>query len=150
MKDGKREKKEKKLKGGGLCRRAERFCLEFRRHGGNATAAALAAGYSKKTATSQGNRLLKDEKVARRLAQLAADADRKLIMPLTERMRVLSEWARDGKIDPRVRAVAIDMLNKIDGVYRVKVDVEVRLDLAERLKAKRDALNYDEQEKTLQ
>ena len=42
----------------------EKFCVEYRKNGGNATAAAIAAGYSERTAAQQGARLLRNVKVA--------------------------------------------------------------------------------------
>ncbi len=44
------------------------FVLEYLANGFNATKAAMAAGYSKKTADSQGSRLLKNVKVAAAIA----------------------------------------------------------------------------------
>ena len=125
--------------GAGLSLRMEKFCLEFRRHNGNATAAALAAGYSKRSATSIGNRLKDDPRVVKRILQMAEDADRKLIMPMTERQRLLSEWARNPDIDEKVRILAVDLLNKIDGVYKLKLDVEVSVKAYDVIKAKRAA-----------
>lgn len=47
-----------------LPRRQQIFVAEFMANGGNATKAAIVAGYSKATADSQASRLLKDVKVA--------------------------------------------------------------------------------------
>lgn len=130
-------KKRKTVKGkDGLSPRLEKFCLEFRRHNSNATQAAIAAGYSRRTASAAGARLVKDARVQARLCQLMEDADRKLIMPLHERQRILSELARDGNVDWDVRVKAIDILNKIDGAYRLKLEVEVDVAGFDRLKEK--------------
>jgi phage terminase small subunit len=51
--------------------RRERFCQEYRRDP-NATQAAIRAGYSAKTAETQGSRLLRNVQVAARLNWLAA------------------------------------------------------------------------------
>ena len=47
----------------GLNDRQKRFVLEYLRNGGNGTEAAIAAGYSAKSAAVQASRLLNDDKV---------------------------------------------------------------------------------------
>ena len=103
----------------------EKFCLEYRKHEGNATAAAMAAGYSERTAGSQGNRLLKNVEIQKRIKELADDAIRKQIIGLDKRALVLSKIAENANEDTQARIRAIDVLNKMDGVYVIKAEVRV-------------------------
>ena len=68
----------------------EKFCLEYRNHEGNGTAAAIAAGYSERTAAQQATRLLINVNILKRIKELADDAIRKQIIGLDKRALVLS------------------------------------------------------------
>ena len=61
-----------------LSARQELFCLEYIRDG-NATQAAIRAGYSPKTAYSTGQRLLKNVEVRARIDELMADLQQEKI-----------------------------------------------------------------------
>lgn len=74
------------------------FVEAFIANGGNATNAALQAGYSKSGASVQGCRMLKDAKVIALLSQRGNDLSRK--MELTTE-RTLQEVARVAYSDPR-------------------------------------------------
>lgn len=115
----------------------EKFCAEYRKNGGNATAAAIAAGYSKKTAAAQGSRLLKNVKIQNRIEQMAKDTIRKNIITADERAVVLSDIARNDKAEDNARIRAIDTLNKMDGIYVFKAEVKVTGGLAAIIKARR-------------
>ena len=54
------------------------FVTEYIKNGGNATQAAIAAGYSEKTAYSQGSRLLKDVEVQQYLNKTEQNLNRDL------------------------------------------------------------------------
>lgn len=108
-----------------LSAKQEQFCLEYRKHDGNATAAAIAAGYSERTAGSQGNRLLKNVEIQKRIKELADDAVRKQIIGLDKRALVLSKIAQDDGADTQARIRAIDVLNKMDGVYVIKAEIKL-------------------------
>lgn len=112
----------------------EKFCLEYRKHEGNATAAAIAAGYSERTAGSQGNRLLKNVNIQKRIKELADDAVRKQIINLDKRALVLSKIAENANEDVQARIRAIDVLNKMDGVYVIKTEVKLTGSIALKLK----------------
>lgn len=103
----------------------KKFCLEFRKNGGCVTEAAIAAGYSEKSASSLGSQLLKNPKVVDYIEQLRLDAQRKTIMGIIERQETLTDIARNVENDASDRNKAIDLLNKMDGVYIVRVDVNV-------------------------
>ena len=115
----------------------KKFCLEFRKNGGCITEAAITAGYSEKSASSLGSQLLKNPKVLAYIEQLRLDAQRKSIMGITERQETLTEIARNSKAAEADRNRAIDILNKMDGLYLVRVDVNVQCNigagLAERM-----------------
>lgn len=112
----------------------KKFCLSLRANGGNATAAAVSAGYSEKTAAQAGSRLLKNVKVQQYLKELANDANRKQIITIERRQEILSHVAMDEEADTNARIRAIDVLNKMDGVYIAKVEVNVCGGLAVKLK----------------
>lgn len=103
----------------------EKFCLEYRKHVGNGTAAAIAAGYSERTAAQQATRLLKNVNILKRIKELADDAIRKQIIGLDKRALVLSKIAEDDAADVQARIRAIDVLNKMDGVYVIKTEVKI-------------------------
>ena len=103
----------------------EKFCLEYRKHEGNATAAAIAAGYSERTAGQQAARLLRNVNIQRRIKELADDAIRKQIIGLDKRALVLSKIAENANEDTQARIRAIDVLNKMDGVYVIKAEIKI-------------------------
>jgi phage terminase small subunit len=66
-----------------LSPKRERFCQEYiKSH--NATEAAKAAGYSKRSATSQGPRLMENAEVRSRIAQLER--------PIAKKLAIDTEW----------------------------------------------------------
>ncbi len=120
-----------------LTEQQEKFCLYFRKTGGNKTLAAIKAGYSKKTAAAQGSRLLKNVNVNNRIKELADDAARKTIMDTVERQEQLTKIARDPTAKNRDRVRAMDILNKMDGKYLIKVDVTVTARFGDELTKRR-------------
>ena len=116
-----------------LSAKQKKFCLEFRKNGGCVTEAAIAAGYSAKSASSLGSQLLKNPKVADYIEQLRLDAARKTIMGIIERQETLTQIARNTEAEDADRTRAIDIMNKMDGVYIVKVDVNVTCSLKDAL-----------------
>lgn len=114
-----------KVKGSVLTARQERFCQELRSHEGNAAAAAVAAGYSERAAKTLANKLVRNPKVQERLEFLANEDDKSLVMSIRERRRWLTAQARNPGLKFRERCMAIDVLNKLDGAYLIKLDVEV-------------------------
>lgn len=122
---GKRRKHVAAKKEAVLTARQERFCQELRNHEGNAKAAAVAAGYSERAANTLAGKLLRNPKVQERLEVLANEDDKQLVMTIRERRRWLSAQARNTNLKFRERCLAIDVLNKLDGAYSIKLDVEV-------------------------
>ena len=76
-----------------LSARQELFCLEYIRDG-NATQAAIRAGYSPKTAYSTGQRLLKNVEVRARIDELMADLQQEKIADAEEVLRYLTSVIR--------------------------------------------------------
>lgn len=60
-----------------LSPRQKRFVHEYKLNGGNATRAAIKAGYSKKTAELTGFRLIRNDKVKKELAKKEAQLEKK-------------------------------------------------------------------------
>ena len=95
----------------------------------NATRAAIAAGYSKKTAASQGSRLLTNVKVQRVISDKQKQISQELQITAQDKRERL--WAiatfntktiedQHGELrmrDPRAATSAIAELNKMDGTY---------------------------------
>ena len=71
----------------------EKFCINYLRMG-NATQAAIAAGYSPKYVATNTTKLLKNTKIAQRLMELNEKVQSSAIMDVQERKERLSEIAR--------------------------------------------------------
>lgn len=106
-----------------LTEKQRKFCLEYRKNGGNATEAAKAVGYSEKSASKIGSQLLEKTVVLSYLDKLVKDSERQSIMGLVERQETLTKIARNIKAKDADRNKAIDLLNKMDGVYVINVNL---------------------------
>ena len=103
----------------------ENFCVEFVRCG-NATEAYKRAGYkvrSDKVAGVAAARLLGNVRVQSRIAELREELDSHKIMDAAERRELLTQFARDEETGKADRLKAMDLLNKMDGVYINKTQV---------------------------
>lgn len=103
----------------------ENFCVEFVRCG-NATEAYKNAGYkvrSDNTAAVCAAKLLRNAKVQSRIAELRSEMDSHKIMDAVERRELLTQFARDEETAKPDRLKAMDLLNKMDGVYINKTQV---------------------------
>ena len=103
----------------------ENFCVEFVRCG-NATEAYKNAGYkvrSDKVAGVCAAKLLRNAKVQSRIAELRSEMDSHKIMDAAERRELLTQFARDEETAKPDRLKAMDLLNKMDGVYINKTQV---------------------------
>ena len=108
-----------------LQRLQENFCVEFVRCG-NATEAYKNAGYkvrSDNTAAVCAAKLLRNAKVQSRIAELREELDSHKIMDAAERRELLTQFARDEETAKPDRLKAMDLLNKMDGVYITKTQV---------------------------
>ena len=84
---------------------------------GNATEAALAAGYSKKTAYAQGHRLLKKAEIAEAIQKREQKRSFQTIMNREERQRFWSEMALNPNAEDRDRLRASELLGKSEGDF---------------------------------
>lgn len=103
----------------------ENFCMEFVRCG-NATEAYKNAGYkvrSDKVAGVCAAKLLRNARVQQRIAELRREMDSHKIMDAAERRELLTQFARDEETGKADRLKAMDLLNKMDGVYINKTQI---------------------------
>ena len=103
----------------------ENFCLEIVQSG-NGTEAYKKAGYKVKSdnaAAVGAAKLLRKAKVQKRIAELRSEMDSHKIMDAVERRELLTQVARDEETAKPDRLKAMDLLNKMDGVYINKTQV---------------------------
>ena len=103
----------------------ENFCLEIVQSG-NGTEAYKKAGYKVKSdnaAAVGAAKLLRKAKVQKRIAELRREMDSHKIMDAVERRELLTQFARDEETAKPDRLKAMDLLNKMDGVYINKTQV---------------------------
>lgn len=102
----------------------QRKFAEYYAKSGNATQSAVKAGYSKKFAHTNASKLLNVEEVNAYVQELTKKGQRERIMSALERQALLSDIARDSDEGMLSRLRAIDLLNKMTGVYISKDDDE--------------------------
>lgn len=126
-----------------LNQKQKRFCEEYVSLG-NATQSAIEAGYSKKTAYSQGQRLLKNVEVQNYIAELNEDLKKDSIAGADEVLQFLTSVMReeqteevlrlDGegvqvketiKVQPKDRIKAAELIGKRYALFTDKKEVEV-------------------------
>lgn len=112
-----------------LTPKQERFCEEYAACG-NATQAAIKAGYSQKTAYSIGQENLKKPEIIAKIRELQARDKKKRIMNIDERQAKLTEIA-ENSVDENAAIRAIETLNKMDGLYVQKHEIQVTRSLAD-------------------
>jgi len=99
--------------------RQKRFA-EYYAQSGNASWSAKQAGYADKFAGQNADKLLKNTNIAEYIQELVEKEQDKRIMTARERRAVLSDIAREGNTQDRIRA--IDVLNKMSGEYITKIE----------------------------
>lgn len=106
------------------------FVTEYLRNGNNATQAAIAAGYSEKTAASQGSRLLKSVEIQQYLNKTEQNLNKDLRVMFAEdavkAYSVMIEIMNDPLTPPKDRLVAArDLLDRAGykPVEQIKADV---------------------------
>lgn len=111
------------------------FINEYIKNGGNATQAAIAAGYSPKTAHSQASRLLKSVEVQQYLNKTEQNLNKDLRMMFAEdavkAYNVLFEIMNDPAAPPKDRLVAAkDLLDRAGykPVDKVVADVGINVE----------------------
>lgn len=92
--------------------RQQKFC-DYYLQSGNATEAAIKAGYSKKTAYSIGQRLLKNVEIENYLSEHRQKAHNSRIATAEEVLEFWAEVMRNEEISPKDRLRASENLGKI-------------------------------------
>ena len=94
----------------------ERFCLIYAKTG-NATKAAIEAGYSHRTARSQAQRLLTFVDVQARIRQLVQERRSELIASVEDTQIFLSALMNDEHTAPTHRLKAAELLLRCQGAF---------------------------------
>lgn len=92
---------------------------------GNATEAARIAGYKKPM--QQGSRLLTFVEVKKEIEARQVSSERRAILTREDRQELLSEIATTGGKDLGSRIKAMDVLNKMDGIYVQRHEIKAHL-----------------------
>lgn len=100
-----------------LTPKQEKFC-ELYASLGNATEAAKQAGYSEKTAYSQGQRMLKNVEIQKKIEELTQRLKAARIADAEEVLTFFSEIMRNGEIQAKDRLRAAENLAKRMGLDR--------------------------------
>lgn len=109
-----------------ITQKQDNFCLEYIKTG-NASEAYRVAYDTKPTTKDEtiwnsAYKLLSDPNVSARVKELKDKAEAKAIMTLEQRKELLSRFAWEEESDKAMKAM--DLLNKIDGVYIQKNQTE--------------------------
>lgn len=96
--------------------RKERFCLEYAASG-NATQAAVAAGYSPKTARSQGQRLLTNVDIKTRIEEIQQETRREKIADIDAIRTFWTEVLKDPRAKTADRLKASELLARSQGAF---------------------------------
>lgn len=115
-----------------LTPKQQKFCEEYAASG-NATQSAIAAGYSPKTAYSIGEENLRKPEIIAEIKRLSQRATKARIMKIEARKERLSEIAWNS-VDENAVIRSIEALNKMDGLYIQKHEVQVTRSLADIIK----------------
>ena len=91
--------------------RQQKFC-DYYLQSGNATDAAIKAGYSEKTAYSIGQRLLKNVEIEKYNAEHQQKAHKERIATAEEILEFLSDTVRDDEVGRKDRLKAAELLGK--------------------------------------
>ena len=102
--------------------RQKAFC-EYYVASGNATDAAIKAGYSETYSKTRTNVLLQNVEICRYINELQEKAKSSRIMTAIERREFLTSMIKDRAVKDTDRLKAVDILNKMDGEYTQKVEV---------------------------
>ena len=101
------------------------FCEHYARDP-NGTRAAVAAGYSEKTARQIASDLLTKFDIREYIDQLCRELDSELIADAREIQTTWTEILRDTNASPRDRIRAGELLAKVSGMFRADFAVEVK------------------------
>lgn len=123
-----------------LTPKQERFCLEYINCAGNATEAARRAGYkgNENQLAQIGFQNLRKLNLQEKIKDLKAPEEKAVVMSIEDRRIALAQTiTRDLESeDPAMHNVAVkclDILNKMDGLYIMKVDMNVNCNIGNEL-----------------
>ena len=102
----------------------QRKFAEYYAECGNATQSAIKAGYSEKYAHTNASKLLNVDEVKEYIRELTEKGQRERIMSALERQALLSDIIRDKSETIGARLRAVEILNKMTGVYIPDTDNE--------------------------
>lgn len=94
-------------------------------YAGNATAAALAAGYSKKSARVQGRRLITKDNVAKAIKEREAQRLAPTIATRQERQEFWTSVLRNEEEAMKNRLKAAELLGKSEGDFLERVEMDM-------------------------
>lgn len=86
------------------------------------------------TVDVKASELKKNDKVLVRLEELAQKASSDAIMDATERKEWLTKIVKSTYEETKDKLKAVDLLNKMDGTYITKVEVDANVNMTDRLK----------------
>ncbi len=105
-----------------LKEKQEKFCAEYLACG-NATEAALKAGYSKKNARTIGSENLTKLDIQRRIQELREKAASAKVLTYREKREWIADRIRDPEERSDIKAKLVDLDNKMEGVYVNKTEL---------------------------
>lgn len=115
-----------------LTPKQKRFCQEYLKNGGNATQAALSAGYKPKAAARTGSENLQKPLIASFLQASAEKAEKNFEYGLKEHIADLDDMAEAARKmgDIRTALRAKELKGKVCGLYIEKHEVSGGLDIS--------------------
>lgn len=102
----------------------EKFAVEYVKSG-NATASAINAGYSEKTADVQGSRMTRNVKIMRRIRELKEEMGMQVDTEEDTILEMLKQISEDMNAETNHRLKAIEMIAKIRGYYKDAPEINV-------------------------
>ena len=85
--------------------------------------------WTDKTVYNHASEMRRIPEVDERIKELQAEAASAAVMDRQERMEILTSIGRDTNMHPKQRMQAIDLLNKMDGLYVKKIEADVHSNL---------------------
>lgn len=110
-------------------------------YAGNATAAALVAGYSEKSARVQGRRLITKDNVAKAIKEREAQRLAPTIATRKERQEFWTAVVRDEAQNMKDRLKAAELLGKSEGDFLERVEMDMKVSPASILEKIRERRN---------
>lgn len=104
------------------------FCEHYAGNGGNATQAAIDAGYSEDGARVEGSRLLTNANVLEYIRELSAPSENKRIADATEIKEFWSSIMRDNSEKTTDRLKASELLGKSAAMFIDKIETKTSTD----------------------